>query len=172
MSMRHSLVRQLNFARGELIRCLKGVGEEDARRRIMPMNSLSWIVGHLANQENYYWVRLAQGKTLRPGLRELVGYGRAASTPPMEEMWAAWREVTSTADLYLNSLREDDLDSWLRPKEDPHSEPVGVMLLRVIYHYWFHTGEAYAIRQGLGHEGLPEFVADMPRDLHRSERAT
>ena len=32
------------------------------------------------------------------------------------------------------------------------------MLLRVTYHYWYHTGEAAAVRQLLGHVDLPEFV--------------
>ncbi len=29
------------------------------------------------------------------------------------------------------------------------------------YHYWYHLGEAHAIRQMLGHTGLPQFVGDM-----------
>jgi hypothetical protein len=36
------------------------------------------------------------------------------------------------------------------------------MLLRTTYHYFFHTGEAHAIRQQLGHPDLPYFVGDMP----------
>jgi hypothetical protein len=36
------------------------------------------------------------------------------------------------------------------------------MLLRNIYHYWYHTGEAHAIRDMLGHKNLPEFVGEMP----------
>ena len=40
----------------------------------------------------------------------------------------------------------------------PHDESIGTMLLRVIDHYWFHIGEATAIRQMLGHTNLPEFV--------------
>jgi hypothetical protein len=43
----------------------------------------------------------------------------------------------------------------------PIDESVGTMLLRVIYHYWYHTGEAAAVRQLLGHRDLPEFVGDM-----------
>jgi hypothetical protein len=35
------------------------------------------------------------------------------------------------------------------------------MLLRVTYHYWFHTGEAHAVRQQLGHPDLPQFVGNM-----------
>lgn len=34
----------------------------------------------------------------------------------------------------------------------------GSLLLRAIYHYWYHTGENIAIRQALGHPGLPEFA--------------
>ena len=29
------------------------------------------------------------------------------------------------------------------------------------YHYWFHIGEAHAVRQMLGHVDLPDFVGDM-----------
>ena len=37
----------------------------------------------------------------------------------------------------------------------------GNLLQRVIYHYWYHTGENMAIRQLLGHTNLPEFVGDI-----------
>jgi hypothetical protein len=52
----HLLVAQLRFARSEFARGLAGVSDEDARRRLMPLNCLSWMVGHLANQEHRYWV--------------------------------------------------------------------------------------------------------------------
>jgi hypothetical protein len=48
----HPLVTQLRFARSEFQRCLDGVSAEDAVHRFGPMNCISWIVGHLANQEN------------------------------------------------------------------------------------------------------------------------
>jgi hypothetical protein len=53
--MPHLLVDQLRFARRELVRCLDGVTDEEARRRILPMNCISWMIGHLANQEQFYW---------------------------------------------------------------------------------------------------------------------
>jgi len=34
----------------------------------------------------------------------------------------------------------------------------GNLVQRVIYHYWYHTGEVMAIRQLLGHRRLPQFV--------------
>jgi hypothetical protein len=43
------------------------------------------------------------------------------------------------------------------------------MLMRVIYHYWYHTGEAAAVRQMLGHVELPEFVGDMDEATYRPE---
>ena len=43
------------------------------------------------------------------------------------------------------------------------------MLMRVIYHYWFHTGESAAVRQILGHVDLPEFVGDMDAAAYRRE---
>jgi hypothetical protein len=52
--MSHSLVTQLRFARSEFTRCLEGISEEDARRRITPMNCISWMVGHMAAQEQYH----------------------------------------------------------------------------------------------------------------------
>ena len=68
--------------------------DEEARRRFMPMNCISWMVGHLAWQEQRYWLTRAQGKMLVPELNELTANGKPASTPPLDEMWPAWRTVT------------------------------------------------------------------------------
>jgi hypothetical protein len=167
--MTHPLVIQLRFARSEFVRCLEGVTEEEAQRRFTPMNCISWLVGHLANQENTYWVLIAQGKQIRPDLYPLVGYGRPASTPPLAEMWAAWREVTAVADLFLDTLTPDMLQTHFEWKSKPMPESVGTLLQRNLYHYWFHNGEAYAIRQMLGHSGLPDFVGNMSAALYQPE---
>jgi len=168
--MIHPLVTQLRFTRGELARCLEGVSDADARRRVEPMNCISWIVGHLANQENGYWAIVAQDQRLAPNLNQLVGYGKPASTPPLEEMWDAWRTITSAADRYLDTLTPELLQTHLEWKGKRLQESIGTMLLRNIYHYWFHIGEAHAIRQMLGHSDLPQFVGDMSAALYRPER--
>jgi hypothetical protein len=155
------LVIQLRFARSELLRCLVGVEDQEARKRFDPMNCISWIVGHLADQENRYWVRFAQGIELMPDLREKVGYGRPPSTPALDEMWDSWRLITNHADNFLDSLTDDSFSTYLQIRGKPIREDIGTMLLRNIYHYWFHIGEAYAIRQLLGHRDLPDFVGDM-----------
>jgi len=165
----HPLVTQLRFARSEFVRGLDGVSEADGLVRRLPMNSLGWMVGHLANQEHRYWVMLAQGRELVPGLVDRVGTGRPASTPPLAEMWSVWRKVSDAADDYLDTLTVDRLGTFLLRDGKPLDESVGTMLMRVIYHYWFHTGEAAAVRQLLGHQDLPEFVGDMDAATYRPE---
>ena len=165
----HPLVSQLRFARSEFTRCLVGLSEADAIHRIMPMNCISWMVGHLANQEQAYWLLLAQGKTVAPGLNDLVGTGKPASTPPLADMWAAWHSITRAADEYLDNLTTAQLVEYIVWKGKPRPESIGTMLLRNTYHYWFHTGEAHAVRQQLGHTGLPDFVGNMSSAVYRTE---
>jgi hypothetical protein len=167
--MTHHLVQQLHFARSEFVRCLDGISDEDGVRRIKPMNCISWIIGHLAYQENSYWVLGGQNEEIAPGLYELVGYGRPASTPPLEDMWEVWKMVTKVSDEYLISITPEILETHLEWKGRQFQENVGTLLLRNIYHYWFHLGEAHAIRQQLGHIDLPEFVGDMTDARYQCE---
>jgi uncharacterized damage-inducible protein DinB len=166
----HLLVSQLRFARSEFVRGLEGVSAEDGVRRVLPLNCISWMVGHLANQEHRYWVMFGQQKNLAPGLNDLVGYRKPASTPPLEEMWTVWRKVTTAADEYLETLTPEIMQTFLLRDGKPADESVGTLLLRTIYHYWYHTGEAAAVRQLLGHKDLPEFVGEMDVAAYRPER--
>ena len=159
--MVHPLVTQLRFARSEFVRGFEDVPPGDAVRRIGAMNCLSWTVGHLASQENFLWVVMPQGRDAAPGLRERVGYGQPASTPAWEEMWNAWRAVTAAADVYLDSLTPEMLPTHLAYEGKRWWEDIGTTLLRNTYHYWFHLGEAYALREMLGHSGLPDYVGPM-----------
>jgi uncharacterized damage-inducible protein DinB len=167
--MSHLLVKQLRFARSELVRALEGINDDEARIRLGSMNCMSWMVGHLADQENRYWVFLAQGVIMEPDLNALTGYHQPASTPPLEDMWAAWRNITRAADTYLETLSPALLASYIRYKGKPRAESVGTMLMRTTYHYWYHTGEAAAVRQQLGHKDLPEFVGEMSQAVYFPE---
>lgn len=165
----HPLVVQLRFARSEFRRCFEGVEESEARQRLQPMNCLSWIVGHLANQEQRYWLIFAQGQTLYPDLYELVGFGKPASTPPLDDMWSAWHAITQAADPYLDTLSPQTLLTYFKRDGKPLPENTGTLLMRNIYHYFYHTGEAAAIRQMLGHKNLPDYVGDMEEVQYRPE---
>lgn len=159
--MSHPLVDQLRFVRSEWPRALEGVAEEDALKRLGPMNSIGWIVGHLAWQEHRYWLYRAQGRVLHPELDGLVGFGAPASTPPLSEMMATWRAVTEASDPFLDAVTPE----WLLKDPMTDRKPLGTnfgsLMLRVTYHYWFHIGEILAIRQMLGHTGLPDFVGNI-----------
>jgi hypothetical protein len=155
--MLHPLVDQLRFARSEFERGLASVTDPEAQQRFGNLNCISWIVGHLAWQEQRYWVQRAQGKILLPLLNELLAYGKPAWTPPAAEMWAAWRTITQAADVWLETVTGEQLQALL-PKS---SYSAGNFLLRTIDHYWYHLGEGMAIRQMLGHTGLPDFVGDI-----------
>jgi hypothetical protein len=155
--MTHPLVAQLRFTRSEFVRGLTGLSDADARQRLQPMNCISWMIGHLAWQEQRYWLIRAQGRVLLPALNENVAYGKPATTPPLEEMWAAWRTVTEAADSWLDELTTASLQ---KPLANGLSS-VGTFMRRTTYHYWYHLGEALAVRQVLGHRELPDFVGDI-----------
>ena len=159
--MPHPLVQQLRFARSEFVRGLDGVSEEDGRRRFLPINSLGWMVGHLASQERRYWLWRAQRSDLLAEIDAVAGYGRPASTPSLAAMWEAWRTVTAASDPWLDGLTTERLQTRLTVDGVEVGEMLGSMLRRVTYHYFFHTGEAQAVRQLLGHAPLPEFVGEI-----------
>jgi uncharacterized damage-inducible protein DinB len=154
----HPLVLQLRFTRSEFQRGLAGLSEADAQTRVGPMNSISWNVGHLAWQEQRYFLYRLQGQMPLPRLQEKFCYGCPALTPPLADMLVAWQSVTAAADPFLDTLTNTLLTATHPLDGGPDTFTAGNLLQRVIYHYWYHTGENLAIRQALGHTGLPEFV--------------
>lgn len=159
--MAHPLVEQLRFARSEFRRGLGGVTEEDAQVHLGPSNSISWSLGHMAWQEERFFVTLGQGRTAVPRLPGRFGGGSPPSTPTLAEAWAIWEAVTAVTDPYLDGLTADDLSQQAPHDVRKDAPTVGTMLLRTAYHYWFHNGENQAFRQQLGHGNLPIFVGDI-----------
>ncbi len=159
--MPHPLVAQLRFTRSEFQRALAGLTDDDARRRFMPMNCISWNIGHLAWQEQRYWLWRGQGQMLLPHVNDLFANGAPASVPALDEMWAAWRAITQAADPWLDALTTAKLQEHVIIDGQPSELIFGSLLQRVIYHYWYHIGENMAIRQLLGHTELPEFVGNI-----------
>ena len=162
MTETHPLVKQLRFTRSEFKRALIGLAEDEASRRILPMNCISWNVGHLAWQEQYYFLHYGQAQMLLPDIHRLFASGAPASTPALSEMLAAWNAITSAADPWLDTLTSEKLQQhFVRRDGQPGARTFGSLLQRVIYHYWYHTGENMAIRQMLGHSRLPQFVGNI-----------
>jgi len=155
----HPLIEQLRFTRSEFRRGLRAVPAADALRRLEPMNSIGWIVAHMAWHEQRYWLTRGQDLTPVPELNEIAPNGGPATTPPLAAMLTAWKTVTDAADPWLNALTAADMDGDLGGSGPRRT--IGAGLQRVTYHYWFHTGEILAIRQVLGHPRLPEFVGNI-----------
>ena len=90
--MTHPLVDQLRFSRREWRRGVDGVTAEEATRHFAKMNCISWIVGHLAWQEQGYWLYRAQGQVLYPSVHELYAYGAPMATPSLADSFELCRE--------------------------------------------------------------------------------
>jgi hypothetical protein len=161
--MIHPLMLQLRFTRSEFKRGLQGISDADARRRLDPMNSISWNIGHLAWQEQRYWLHRLQGKMLLPEINSQFAYGCPPSTPPLAEMWRAWETIVAAVDPFLDTLTTADLvqERTFRVGDNSFTTNAGNLMQRVIYHYWYHNGENQAIRQMLRHTDLQDFVGDI-----------
>ena len=159
--MIHPLVSQLRFTRHEFMRAIQGVSEADAQKRLLPMNCLSWNIGHLAWQEQRYFLHFAQEQIPFPEINKAFAYGAPACTPTLAEAVTAWKTITSAVDPWLDALTPEILQQAVILNGKPSDRIYGNLLQRVIYHYWYHIGENMAIRQQLGHTGLPVFVGDI-----------
>ena len=156
----HTLVAMQQLTRKEFLRALAGVPDGDARRRVGPMNCISWMVGHMASQEQAHFVAGPRGSRMD---EEHLAFatGRPASQPPLEDALALWHSTCDVADVWLCAATEEDmLQVFDSPALRRLGENAGTLLVRNIFHYWSHIGEISAIRQVLGHRA-PEFV-----DMH------
>lgn len=159
--MAHPLVNQLRFTRSEFMSAVRGVSDADARRRLLPMNAIGWNIGHLAWQEQRYFLTYAQGQTPLPDIAEEFAVGAPGTTPELERVLSAWQQITAAADPWLDTLTAERLQDRVMHRGKPTARVYGNLLQRVIYHYWYHTGETMAIRQQLGHAKLPQFVGNI-----------
>lgn len=159
--MPHPLVLQLRFTRSEFARAIAKLPEEDAQKRVIPMNSISWTVGHLAWQEQRYFIYFPTGKLIIPWIQEKYAFGAPPSTPPMKEVLAAWRKITKEADKWLDTVTSKKLLQFVELDGKKTARMYGNLLQRVIYHYWYHTGEDMAVRKILGHRGIGYFVGNI-----------
>ena len=159
--MAHPVVDQLRFTRAEWVRGLRGVGDEDANRHFGQMNSIGWIVGHLAWHEQRSFFQRPHDVVLFPHLNTEFASGAPMSTPSLKAMRAAWSRLTKDGEPYLDSLKTKDLLRDLPRDGKPSGQTLGDAIRRLTFHYWFHIGEILAIRQMLGQQRLPEYVGNL-----------
>jgi len=153
------IVEQLRFTRGEWLRALAGVRPSDATVHHRQMNSIGWIVGHLAWQEQRYLLLRPQGLMLREDIQQAFTTGGPMSTPALKDTLAAWKQITRASDPFLDKLTSRALLRDLPLVEGKRSgQTQGDAIRRMTYHYWFHIGEIMAIRQMQGQKRLPQYV--------------
>jgi hypothetical protein len=155
----HTLVQMFYLTRREFERNLEGLTDEDARQRIGPMNSISWIVAHTAFQHRAFFVDWPANKRLDPRYQPYTT-GSQPSQPSLEEAMTLWNEACKDADAWLQAATKESLQEQA-PGFAPLNESWGTLLVRCIFHTWCHLGEINSIRQILGHKA-PEFV-----NMHR-----
>lgn len=151
----HTLVDMHYLTRKEFERNLRGLNDEDAQKRIEPMNCISWIVAHVASQYQAFFVDWPQGKELDSRYKAFAT-GNPTSRPTLEEAMTLWQDVCKNADVWLQAATGQSLQekSAFTLYVDENG---GTLLVRSTFHTWCHLGEISAIRQILGHRP-PEFV--------------
>lgn len=127
----------------------------DLERRVGGINSVAWMVGHLAWQEQGYWL-VARGE---PRVADLDDYGHnpPRQVPRFDELFATWAKVAAAADPWLEGLGEQELRSHLRGRPLFERENVGTLLTRASSHYYLHIGQITAVRKLLDYP-VPAFV--------------
>jgi hypothetical protein len=154
----HQLAELQHLTRKEFLRGLEGVSDEDAGRRIEPMNCITWIIGHMASQEHAFFVAWPEGREREPEYAAF-SWGSPPSQPSLEEVMRLWRATCEAADECLHAVNEEGLRQPVAaPDATVEGENLGTRIVRNIFHYWCHIGEISAIRQMLGHERPPQFV--------------
>jgi hypothetical protein len=125
------------------------------------MNCISWTVGHLAWQEQRYFLQRAQDKLIFPELNTTYAYGAPMSTPALAGTLRVWHEVIDASAPFLDGLTTNSLQQELLLEGKQVGQSFGSAMRRMTYHYWYHIGEIQAVRQMLGHTALPEYVGDI-----------
>ena len=156
--MTHKIVEHLWFAREKWLTGYETLSAKDAVSRHGDANSPSWMVGHLAYFEQLTWCKLAQGKTVTEQVKP-YGFGKPATTPPLEEVLPLWRQIMPVCDVYLSTLTEADMRTFLKwPNGKPFWDDIGTTILRHTWHYWYHLGEMQALRSAMGHKNLGPYI--------------
>ena len=146
------LVRLLWDAFDELERVAEALPAPGRGRAIGRLNAGSWIVAHLAKQQDDYWNVGVQG--LDPDvwlLEQRVGFGDEPSVPDFAEAVAAFGRVRARAIPYLRARRGADIDTVVLQRPSSGGEQTaGELLSRSIGHCFAHTGELASIASLVG----------------------
>lgn len=136
------------------------VGADVGFRRFQPAgNCLNWVVGHLVAIYGRVLPLLGQEPALDPG--EAARYDRGsepladpAAALPLERLLDAWDEASRRFDAGLAALAPEAMDrpAPFSPSGDP-DETVRSLLVTVVFHQGYHSGQTGILRRVAGREG-------------------
>jgi len=154
----HHLVRYLKHARRELLRALDGLDPTAVDLRLGGLNSPTWVVGHLTQQEQ----RLFLTPRGEPEVADLSPYGSGAPVMleplhDIEMLLEFKRAVAEAVDPWLDTLTAEDLLQHLPGGGVFERENVGSLLTRTTHHVYFHIGQISVVHKLLGYP-VPSFV--------------
>ncbi len=162
--MAHHLVRYVWHVRRELERSLENISEADLNREVGGLNSIAWMIGHLAMQEQAYWL-FFRGEELVE--KNLKAYGSKVEDPKeFAELFELWKSITEQSNGWLETATTSDLENQFEKAK----ENTGSLLTRVIGHYYFHIGQIATIRKLLGYD-VPGFVGSQEGAYYEAENS-
>lgn len=111
------------------------------------LNAGSWIVAHVALQQDEYWNVGRGGRAPDAWLAAAdVGHGAGPSNPPWDEAVAAWRRTAAPAAATLATLRAADLD----PAPGDGAADLSARIARATAHVFVHAAELATIGSLVG----------------------
>ncbi len=163
------VVRLLLDARDEFRRVAEAVPNPGRGGAIGRLNPGSFIVAHIATQDDLVWNVALQG--LEPDawlVAANAGHGAPRSTPDYDEALAALDRTFARSEATVTALAEEDLDREL--SSSVPGRIVAAQLARSTAHTWSHAGELATLASLVGAPdlGLP---GRLPRSSMRSAEA-
>lgn len=152
--------RQTRAIHGVVRMNTDGLTHEDSLIQPEPGgNCLNWVVGHLVNSYESLLPRLGRKPVLGEGTLARYARGSAALTDPAEatdldDLLAAWDDVSNRVESGLADLTSEDLDA--PAPGTPGSEGEGTLrsyLTFTLFHQAYHAGQTGLLRRLAGKDG-------------------
>ncbi|MEX0866685.1 MAG: DinB family protein [Pirellulales bacterium] len=162
MALKERLRRQLESARQLTDGYLQSLTRpEEWTHQVHPRaNHPLWIMGHLAQTDNFLVSLVAPEKALPlPQYQECFGMGSQptddlAAYPPVAEVQQTFRERRAAMLELLESITEEDLAAPLPAGTPDFLSDKGSAFEMAVWHEGMHSGQLSVARRSLGYDPL------------------
>ena len=161
MNLKEFAIETMEIAEWNVIRAIMRLQPEHLEHQITPnLNPIRWIIGHLANQVDYYFNYLCQGK--RKASKEFSEYFATGAADVIKvrdfpltnkEVIEIFLEYTSDMFEFLQSLPEEKFTQLPEYNDKGNTEIITELIQRIALHFLGHTGQIQWIKKELGKGG-------------------